>query len=233
MTPPDAHVRPLLGAFVLGHLEPDESAAVRAHLDGCAVCRDEGAQLAAVARLLPLADPERVGAPQESPPEMLGEVVARIEQERAARLRARRRSVAVRVGAAAAALTVMLVVGLTSRSSEQPEGEFVAMTATRPGIAGEAVIHEDPGSTWVELTVSGLPAGETYGVWLEETDTGERSPLGTFTGVPGDLYISLYSTLPRERAGSIGVSSSDGSTMLAGSILGEGPADPGTAEPSS
>ena len=55
-------------------------------------------------------------------------------------------------------------------------------------------------TTWVELTVSGLPVGETYAVWLEEAGTGERSPLGTFTGVAGELYISLYSTLPRDRA---------------------------------
>ena len=54
---PDDHVRPLLGAFVLGHLDDTEAAAVRAHLEGCAPCRDEAAQLASVAELLPLADP--------------------------------------------------------------------------------------------------------------------------------------------------------------------------------
>lgn len=219
MTPrPEDHVRPLLGAFVLGHLEPGEAAAVGAHLDGCAECRDEAAELEAVAGLLPLADPERVGGPAESPREMLGEVLARITQEREARAKARRRSVAVRVGAAAAAIVLMLVVGLTLRSSGGPDGETVALTSTGAEIAGEAVIHEDIRSTWVELTVSGLATGETYGVWLEEISTGERSPMGTFTGVPGDLYISLYSSLPRDRAGSVGVSDSEGTTILTGSI---------------
>ena len=51
----DDHVRPALGAFVLGHLGPGEAAAVRAHLEGCAACRSEAATLAPVADLLPLA----------------------------------------------------------------------------------------------------------------------------------------------------------------------------------
>ena len=42
--------------------------------------------------------------------------------------------------------------------------------------------------------------------------------MGTFTSVDGDLYISLYSTLPRDRAASIGVSDPDGSVVMRGSI---------------
>ena len=72
------------------------------------------------------------------------------------------------------------------------------------------MVHEDPDATWVELTTSGLSPGETYAVWLVETGTETRAPMGTFTAVDGDLYISLYSTLPRDRAGSIGVSDADG-----------------------
>ena len=63
-----------------------------------------------------------------------------------------------------------------------------------------------------------LTKGETYAVWLEETGTGERSPMGTFTGVEGDLYISLYSLLPRDRAVSVGVSTPDGVTVMEGAI---------------
>lgn len=220
MTPrPEDHVRPLLGAFMLGHLVPDESAAVRAHLDGCPACREDAAELAPVADLLPLADPERVGAPAEPPREMLDEVLTRIEQAREARHRARRRSIVVRVSAVAAALALALVVAVVAlQPSPSPSGEVVAMTATLPGVRGEAVVHDDPGATWVELTTSGLAAGETYAVWLEEAGTRERAPLGTFIGVEGDLYISLYSTLPRDRAASIGVSVPDGSTVMEGTI---------------
>jgi predicted anti-sigma-YlaC factor YlaD len=219
----DDHVRPALGAFVLGHLGPGEAAAVRAHLEGCAACRSEAAALAPVADLLPLADPERVGAPAEPGPStgLLDEVLTRIELERDTHRRRRRRSVGVRVAAVAAALTlaaVVAVVTIGSDPADGPSGEVVAMTASRPGVLGEAVIHEDPRSTWVELTTTGLAAGETYAVWLEETGTGDRSPMGTFTGVEGDLYISLYSTLPRDRAASIGVSTPDGATVMEGTI---------------
>ncbi|MGZ8597458.1 MAG: zf-HC2 domain-containing protein [Actinomycetota bacterium] len=222
MTPrPDDHVRPLLGAFVLGHLEPGEAAAVRAHLDECRECRHDADQLAPVADLLPLADPERTGAspPDEPPREMLEHVLGRIERERHERSRNRRRSVLARVAAVAAALAIVtLIATIASDPTEPRGGEVVAMIAAEPGVLGEAVIHDDPKSTWVELTTSGLATGETYAVWLEESGTGARSPLGTFVGVEGDLYISLYSTLPRDRAASVGVSTPDGDTVMEGTI---------------
>ena len=218
MTPrPDDHARPLLGAFVLGHLEDHEAAAVRAHLDGCPACREEAAELEPVAELLPLVDPDRAGAPADPPPEMLDEVLTRIQQERETRRRTRRRSITVRA-TVAAALSLAMVVAAIALWPSSPDGEVVAMTVTLPGVQGQAVVHGDRGATWVELTTSGLSAGETYAVWFEEAGTRERAPLGTFTGVEGDLYISLYSTLPRDRAAAIGVSTPDGTTVMEGTI---------------
>jgi hypothetical protein len=222
MTPrPGDHVRHSLGAFVLGQLEPEERTAVQAHLDGCPSCRQDAAELVSVARALPLADPERVGAradaPQEAPREMLDVVLTRIEAERDLD-RGRRRSTFVRVGAAAAAVVVVLVVALMSLQPSEPSGQIVALSTMRPGVLGEAVIHEDPRSTWVELTTSGLAVGETYAVWFEETGTGDREGIGTFVGVEGDLYISLYSPMPRDRVASIGVSTPDGAVVMEGDV---------------
>jgi len=219
MTPrPDGHVRTLLGAFVLGHLEPDEAAAVRAHLDGCPACREEAAELGAVADLLPIVDPDRLGTPAEPPPALLDEVLVRIQDERETRHRARRRAILRRMSAVAAAVVLVLAVAVIALRSSSPGGDAVAMTTTVPGVRGEAVVHNDPDSTWVELRTSGLSVGQTYAVWLEEKGTHERSPLGTFTGVEGKLYISLYSPLLRDRAASIGVSDADGSTVMQGAI---------------
>jgi hypothetical protein len=223
MTPPDDHPRALLGAFVLGHLPPHEVTAVRAHLDGCPVCREEANALGSVAALLPLVDTERLGAPAEPPPRLLDEVLDRIERQRETRRRARRRSFAARVGIAAV-LALALVAVVMLRPSSTGDASVVALTAHLPGVHGEAVVHDDPDATWVELKTSGLSAGQIYAVWLEETGTRERAPLGTFTAVQGDLYISLYSTLPRDRAASIGVSTRDGSTVMEGPVPGDAPA---------
>ena len=211
---PDDHVRTLLGAYVLGHMAPEEATAVQAHLDGCSACRDEAAALGSVAELLPLVDLHRVGAPAEPPPSELWEGVrARIEGQRTAWRRDRRRSF-TRWAAVAAALAITVVVAVVALRPSPSNGEIVAMNATVPGVVGEAVVHDDPDATWVELTTSGLAPGETYAVWLGEAGTKDRAPLGTFIAVEGDLYISLYSTLPRDRAGSIGVSDEDGSTVM-------------------
>lgn len=220
MAPPsDDHVRTSLGAFVLGHLDAAEAHDVRLHVEGCSACRAEAVELASVAAMLPKADLERLGPPAEVPVTTLGNVLTRIERERALRGRVRGKSVVARFVAVAAALA--LLAGAATLSADQaaqpPGGQTVALAASSVGVLGEAVIHDDFGSTWVELNASGLEPGETYAVWLEEAG-GDRSPLGTFTGVGGDLYISLYSTLPRDRAASIGVSTPDGSTVLQGSI---------------
>ena len=219
---PDDHVRTLLGAFVLGHLAPEEATAVQAHLDGCPMCRDEAAAVGSVAKLLPLVDLDRVGTPAEPPPSrLLDEVLARIERDQVALRRARRRSFTVRAAVAATLAIALLVAVVALQPSPSSSGEIVALTATSQGIQGEAVVHDDPDATWVELTTSGLSPGETYGVWLEEAGTRDRAPLGTFTAVEGDLYISLYSTLPRDRAGSIGVSDADGNTVMEATLPDE------------
>ena len=171
--------------------------------------------------MLPLADAGRVGSSTEFVPsrQMLDDVIDRIDLERRTRHRERRGSIARRVGAVAAALAlvgVLAVVTLEPVSEQNPVS--VVLIATLPGVRGDAVVHADSSATWVELTTAGLTPGETYAVWLEESRTRERSPLGTFTGVEGDLYISLYSTLSRDRAASIGVSTADGSTVMEGPI---------------
>ena len=56
-------LRPLLGGYVLGALEPDEAEAVREHLPGCAACSAEHASLAGLPALLDLATP--LAAPDE------------------------------------------------------------------------------------------------------------------------------------------------------------------------
>jgi anti-sigma factor RsiW len=51
-----AETRQQLGAYVLGGLEPEEAAEVRAHLDRCGDCAREEADLAGLPAMLDLID---------------------------------------------------------------------------------------------------------------------------------------------------------------------------------
>jgi anti-sigma-K factor RskA len=219
---PDEHARPWLGAYAIGHLDAERQAWVRDHLDRCAECRREAGELERVAAVLPLVDPDRIvaGAEPAPPIELLDEVFDRIHRESREHGRAARRTVVRRTAAVAAAIAALLV-GVTlgiDPGPGAPAPQVVSMHAARRGVVGEAVIHDDPQSTWVELTAAGLSPGETYAVWFEDSTTGDRAPLGTFLGVGGDLYISLYSTLARDRAIAIGVSDQAGDTVMEGAV---------------
>ena len=65
--------RDLIGGYVLGALEPDETAAVRRHLETCSACTREHAELATIPALLDMA--ESADAVPERPPPRLEEAV--------------------------------------------------------------------------------------------------------------------------------------------------------------
>src|SRR5262245_7406075 len=107
--------RESLGALALGQLPGEERAALEAHLEGCAECRAELESLAGVARLMPLADPERFGEAPEVPP-LLGERIAatiaaerRVEDRRRKR---RRRSFGLAWAGATAAMATAAVLAV-------------------------------------------------------------------------------------------------------------------------
>ena len=62
--------RERIGALVLGHLDPAETAATEAHLDGCPRCREEAESLRPVAGLLSRANPDLL-SPTPAPPARL------------------------------------------------------------------------------------------------------------------------------------------------------------------
>jgi Putative zinc-finger len=202
------HWREQLGAYALGHLDPDEHAAVQAHLDGCAECRAEAEELAAVARLLPLADPDRLSATESAPSSVARGVFSRIDAERRTRSRGRR----VRLGLALAGATAAMAAAVI--------GGFVVLDSDPSGPATEQIafgdlprdVHIDAGLTpraWgtqIDLYVSGVPSGTKCLVWLRRRD-GERVVAGTFRYVEADrgYTVRLASALDRARAAAIGV----------------------------
>ena len=169
------------GAWVLGALDEDEAWRFSAHLDVCAACRDEVARLRVAADALPLTAP-----PIEPPPGLKERLMAIVEAEAAEpapRERGRResavlgwlRGLATRPGLAAAAASLLLLVGagvgFAVRGGGEASPRVVAMTADPVKARGARaeLVQTDNG---VEVRVSGMPApppGRVYQVWLQRS----------------------------------------------------------------
>ena len=190
-------LRPLLGGYVLGALEPDEAEAVRRHLPGCEACSAEHASLAGLPRLLDLAAP--LDAPDEplSPAfeEVLLDRFARDREAASARRRRRRLPRVVwtrpRVAIASGLLAAALTFGLTAALDDDPapptasRSYVVPLRAAAGAPAGSRprariALSRVRGGTGVHLWASGLPAGpgRVYEMLCEKR--GWSASAGTF-----------------------------------------------------
>ncbi len=198
--------RESLGVHALGMLEGRERAALEAHLEGCAECRDEASSLAAVAGLLPLADPERLGPAPEPSPGLAGRISAGIAAERrtARRRRRRRTGGGLALGAAAAAVTVAVAVLVLPGGGSEPS-ERVEFGSLPPGMQISAALDPRPFGTQIRMQVSGVRSGTLCRVFLRRTD-GTRVAAGTFRyRYGGESEAVLSSALDLSRAETIGV----------------------------
>lgn len=187
-----------VAAYALGALEPAEADAFEAHLETCAICRDELAAFRTVVDLLPMS------APQHRAPRRLrrrvmsavsGEARARGEQRHtpiSERLSLRQPALALAAGLAVIAVTV---AALTLAGGGKPHTRVYA--AQVAGSRGSA-----------EVTVSGNqaqlvlrhfpppPAGKIYEVWLARGRQAP-TPTGALFSVPasGDSSVALPSDL--------------------------------------
>jgi anti-sigma-K factor RskA len=184
-------------AYVLGALHEQEAGAFRAHLAGCAVCRDEVAAFEQVVDALPMA------APQQPLPRGLRRRVrraARAEPKLApAEATGPRRLVAVPRVAIAGAVTLaaaLATVGGLELSSSGPAGARV-IQASVIGSPGTAELRLASGRA--ELLVRHFPpptAGLIYEVWLKRAQHPPSPTSALFNvtsagsadiGVSGDL----------------------------------------------
>jgi MFS family permease len=202
------HWREQLGAYALGHLDPDQRAAVQSHLDGCAECRVEAEELAAVARVLPVADPERLGATEAAPSAVAQRVFSRIDAERRTTRRGRRMRLGLALAGATAAIAAAVIGGFVVLDSDPdgPATEEVAFSNLPRDMHIDAGLTPRPWGTQIDLYVSGVPSGTKCLVWLRRRD-GERVVAGTFRYVEeAQAYsVRLASALDRARAAAIGV----------------------------
>ncbi|MDI3212177.1 zf-HC2 domain-containing protein [Arthrobacter sp. AL12] len=168
----------LLGAYLLGGLEPGEAAAFEQHLGSCADCRqelDELASLPALLDALPVPDavalaaaapagrgPSRPDhAPAAVPRRMLEELSTR-------RRRARRRWTAALAGAAAACLALGILAAPLFNPPPKPDASYSVQASD--GLQITVGMVKKPWGT--ELAVDGrsLPADGTFSLWVKDSD---------------------------------------------------------------
>jgi anti-sigma-K factor RskA len=204
---------PDLAGYVLGALEPAERAAFEEHLEGCAACRAEVAELETPAALLKQAPP-----PIQVPPGLRERTFAAVEQA-AARTRRGRRLRLLLASAAAAALLVAAFLGGVLLSQAGPfadRGRVVAFTLTAADggpARGTAKVHQVADGLEITMEVSGLapnPPGSVYECWyVGPGDTLERPnrvSAGTFTvGPDGRANLRMHSAADLHRYPAMGV----------------------------
>jgi hypothetical protein len=167
----------LLGAYVLGGLDPADSQRFEAHLPDCADCRTELAELESLPALLDaLPVPDAVALTGTARPvvttELASSVPSKVLDELAARRRKLRRRWAALVGAVAAACLALGVVAapLLSRPPA-PDASYSVQSGS-----GLQFSIDLARKTWgTELAVSGskLPLDGTLSLWIRDRDGGE------------------------------------------------------------
>ncbi|MBM9467900.1 zf-HC2 domain-containing protein [Nakamurella leprariae] len=211
-------LRELLGAFALGQLSDGERLAVQAHLDGCAECRAELAELQPVVAALSGLDPDSLGAPARPPAQLEEAVLTSVRAE----LRQRARSRLLRragTGLLAAAIVVgVFVLGLQLRPAPStptpPPVVPMAVQQLATGVQAGAGLVRHTWGTELKLTATGLDDGGAYTVTFVRAD-GSTVPGGTFLGT-GDntLTCSLNGALPLDQTAEIIVTDAAGELVL-------------------
>jgi hypothetical protein len=196
------HVRPEIGGYVLGALEPGEEAAVREHLASCAECAAEHASLAGLPRLLALAAPIDDDGPLAPAPAVEERVLDAIASERPRRaprrLRLPRPKLLIPAAAALAALAIALVLALGG-GKDRPSGFEVALKPVAGEVgSGRAVLRSGDAGIKMQLWVRGLP-GDPAIVYEVHCDApGWSASAGTFrTDSHGRAYVVLNTAARR------------------------------------
>ncbi|RKT12214.1 putative zinc finger protein [Streptomyces sp. 1114.5] len=178
---PPERIAELVGAYVLGVLDPAESAAVERHLADCPACRQEVAELRELETVLGEVPPElMVDGPPTGGDLLLQRTLRQARAERGSALvRRRTRIGTVAAVAAAAALVLGIAVGRgtvtappvavgpaptaapTATVTPPPAGTRTG-SVTDPATGARMTLTMTPAMGWVRVNaaVTGIPAGQ-------------------------------------------------------------------------
>lgn len=233
------HDRELLGAYTLGGLDGEEERAVREHLAGCAACRAEQADLAAMQEALGEVPPE---AFLDGPPDDGDLLLQRtLRQVRAEKAREGRRGGALAVAGvaliAAAALGAGVLLGhgtsgtKTAEPSPSPSPSPVAsasptpagtrvLTATDPASGARITATLVPAAGWVKVhaSVSGIPAGKRCQLLVLPRGGGTPVLAGSWLvspkGAQAGTELDGTALVPPAEVGAVQVSTVEGQRLV-------------------
>lgn len=248
MSTPQEHrrLRELLGAYTLGALPGRDTAGLRAHLDGCAQCRAELAEIVPLVEDLRGIDPDALSE-LPAPPADLGERIrARVAQEGAlARARGRREqrddrarrrtrrlvNVAAAVAVLAAGAGLGTVVGRATAPvvvvapSTAPSPSAPVVPLERVPVVTTAGLQVDAASviahSWgleARFDGTGFAAGQVYRAAFRSAG-GALLPAGEFLGTGAKTQkCNMQSALLRSAATGFVVMDEDGQTVLSAEL---------------
>jgi anti-sigma-K factor RskA len=170
-------VHHLLGAYLLGGLDGADSRRFEAHLEGCADCRAELAELEGLPALLdvvPVPDAVALTAAQHVPVPA-GPVPSpprAVLDELASRRRTSRRRWAALVGAVAAAcLALGLAAGPVLNRPPQPDASYSVQSGD--GLRFSVDLARKTWGTELAVNGSSMPLDGTLSLWIRDRDGGE------------------------------------------------------------
>jgi hypothetical protein len=225
--------RSLLGAYALGVLDPRTRHSVDSHLNTCAGCRHELAELTAVERALRGVPPEAfIDGPPPGGELLLQRTLRRVRAERTGPGVRRRIAVAAGIvvlagalvggGAVVGRMTAPQAVALDpprqDQSTAQPPAGTRTLTAADPSTGANMTVAVMPSAGWVRLraNVAGVAAGTRCRIWVVSTD-GHREAAGSWLAAPNGktgITVDGLALIAPEQVSAIEVNTTDGKRLL-------------------
>ena len=242
------HVDPeILALIALGEAAPDVAGPTeRAHLETCAECQEESADLAAVAALARTVRPDELEHPS---PQVWARISAELGLDApaepspvpAARTQRRHhRSAPRRWGLVAAAASVALVAGIGAGivwdrvMTQEPSDPIIAQAPLDalpdwPDASGQATIETAPdGTRQAVISVDAPPSADGYReVWLIAEDLSSLTSLGVLEGsqgrfdIPDDLDLAAFPLVDVSQEPLDGDPTHSGDSIVRGSLTPE------------
>lgn len=195
-------LRQSLGAYVLGQLDDDARREIEAHLLTCADCRAERDEIAPLAEALRGVDPDALAPGGHQRPAGLDRRIADVLPDPAPP-RSRRWAPVIGGALVGIAATAALLLALPEdEPAPTPPVIAVASVESTRGVTATAGLVDHTWGLEVKLEAEGLPAGETYEMWVVGDD-GHKHPAGEFIGVADKKIVCDMSSsvLLRDAAG--------------------------------